>query len=326
MVTAGPAGSRSSRRSCAWTRSRSCCPRASRPRPTPRTTRQASRGRTHRRRRPSPASSPKSAPLSWATSICRSRTDAKRSRRAIGEGISGGVARTGQPTLLVGPVPGSSDPAVSESMIVPLRVAERTIGIVNVKHHAPQSRYGQTQLDALVLFAQDLAIAYTTAGELQHAIDDRQQAIVLYELSRFATLGTDPENDLGAAVAMLAGTLRHDAVAVWQHANDRLRLRAATGYEAQTGAEIVLDEADTTLATVLREKHTARTHIGMSEDRPEWAAPGCTQFLLAPIAAFGVLVFARATTEYSDAERDFRATIAGYVVGMLQKASAQDVG
>ena len=251
--------------------------------------------------------------------------EAKRSRRAIGEGISGGVARTGQPTLLVGPVPGSSDPAVSESMIVPLRVAERTIGVVNVKHRAPQSRYGQTQLDALVLFAQDLAIAYTTAGELQQAIDDRQQAIVLYELSRFATLGTDPESDLAAAVAMLAGTLRHDAVAVWQHDNDRLRLRAATGYEAQAGAEIVLDEADTTLATVLREKHTARTHIGMSEDRPEWAAPGCTQFLLAPIAAFGLLVFARATTEYSDAERDFSATIAEYVVGMLQKSSAQDV-
>ena len=251
--------------------------------------------------------------------------EAKRSRRAVGEGISGGVARSGQPTLLIGPVAGGSDPAVSESMIVPLRAAERTIGVVNVKHHAPQTRYGQVQLDALVSFAQDIATAYTTADDLSRAIEDRQQAIVLYELSRFAMLGTDPESDLGSAVAMLAGTLRHDAVAVWQHDNDRLRLRAATGYEAEPGAEIALDEADTTLATVLREKNTARARIGMSEDRPGWAAPGCTQFLLAPIAAFGVLVFARATETYSDSERDFSATIAEYVVGMLQKSSAQDV-
>src|SRR5207245_7326629 len=108
--------------------------------------------------------------------------EAKRSRRAIGEGISGGVARSGQPTLLVGPVSGAADPTVSESMIVPLRSAERTIGVVNVKHRAPQTRFGQLQLDALVGFAQDIAIAYTSATELQRAIDDRGQAIVLYEL------------------------------------------------------------------------------------------------------------------------------------------------
>src|SRR5438105_4503504 len=114
--------------------------------------------------------------------------EAKRSRRAIGEGISGGVARSGQPTLLVGPISGAVDQTVSESMIVPLRAAERTIGVVNVKHRAPQSRYAQAQLDALALFAQDIASAYSTALELQGAIDDRQQAIVLYELSRFASL------------------------------------------------------------------------------------------------------------------------------------------
>src|SRR5438105_7050643 len=114
--------------------------------------------------------------------------EAKRSRRAIGEGISGGVARSGQPTLLIGPISGAVDQTVSESMIVPLRAAERTIGVVNVKHRAPQSRYAQAQLDALALFAQDIASAYSTALELQGAIDDRQQAIVLYELSRFASL------------------------------------------------------------------------------------------------------------------------------------------
>ncbi len=251
--------------------------------------------------------------------------EAKRDRKAIGEGISGTVAKTGQPTLLAGPVAGGSDPSASESMIVPLRAGDRTLGVVNVKHRAAQQKYGQPQLESLALVAQDVASAYTTADELKRAEDDRQQAIVLYELSRFGTLGTDPQNDLSSAVAMLAGTLRHDAVAVWQHENDHLRLRAATGYEAQADAETAIDEADTTLATVLREKHTQRVQIGASEERPEWAAAGCTHFVLAPIASLGVLVLGRATVPYTDAERDFATTVADYLAGMLQKSSAQDV-
>ncbi len=209
--------------------------------------------------------------------------EAKRARRAVGDGIAGTVARSGQPTILSGPVAGGSDDSVSESMIAPLRVGDRTIGVVNVKHRSPQPKYAQAQLESVALVAQDIASAYATADELLHAEDDRQQAIVLYELSRFATLGSDPANDLGSAAAMLAGTMRHDAVGVWQLDNDRLRLRAATGYEAEPGAEMVLDERDTILATVLREKKRARQQLGLSEDRPEWAAPGCTQFLLTPM-------------------------------------------
>ena len=252
--------------------------------------------------------------------------EAQRERKSLGEGISGGVAKSGQPMLLSGPVAGGSDPSASEAMIVPLRVGDRTIGVVNVKHHQPQQKYTQVQVDTLSLVAQDIASAYSISDELQRAEEDRQQAIVLFELSRFATLGSDPQQDLPSAVAMLAGTLHHDAASVWQLDNgDRLHLRAATGYELGEGAEIPVDEADTTLATVLREKHAARERISLTDTRPDWAAPGCTQFLLAPIASLGVVIFARATEPYSNAEVDFTTTVAEYLVGMLQKSSAQDV-
>jgi signal transduction histidine kinase len=252
--------------------------------------------------------------------------DAQRERKSLGEGISGGVAKSGQPMLLSGPVAGGSDPSTSEAMIVPLRVGERTIGVVNVKHRQPQQKYTQTQVDTLSLVAQDIASAYSISDELQRAEEDRQQAIVLFELSRFATLGSDPQQDLPSAVAMLAGTLHHDAASVWQLDNgDRLHLRASVGYETEAGVEIAVDEADTTLATVLREKHAARERIGVADTRPGWAAPGCTQFLLAPIASLGVVIFARATEPYTGAEVDFTTTVAEYLVGMLQKSSAQDV-
>jgi signal transduction histidine kinase len=253
--------------------------------------------------------------------------DAKEARVRVGDGISGSVAASGQPMLLSGPVAGGSDATVTESMIAPLRVMDRIIGVINVRQRSALKRYGQTHLDSLALIAQDLASVYMAADELMHAEDDRQQAMVLYELSRFATFGTDSSADLASASAMLAGTLRHDAVAVWQLANDKLTLRAATGYDKEVGAEMELVEADTTLATVLREKKPARQQIVGSDERPDWAAPSCTQFLLAPIGTqgHGVLVFGRLSTPYTDADLEFCTTVAEYLDGMLQRSQAQDV-
>ena len=251
--------------------------------------------------------------------------EAKRDRKALGEGISGSVAKSGQPAMLRGPVAGGTDGSVNESMVAPLRVGDRTIGVISVKHRAPSSKYGSQQLESLALLAQDVAGTYITLGELTQAEADRQQAIVLYELSRLSMLGSEPASDLGSATAMLAGTLRHDAVAIWHVEGDHLRLLAATGYEDEPGATIPLEESDTTLATVLREKKRARQQIGVSEERPGWAAPGCTQFLLAPIGTAGLVVFGRSTLEYSDVDADFAMTIAEYLGGMLQRSSAQDV-
>ena len=257
---------------------------------------------------------------------------AKRDRKKIGEGISGKVAQTGKPMLLSGQVQGGSDPTASESMIAPLRVGARTLGVVNVKHRAQQEKYGQAHVDSLAQVASDIAAALVTAEEFQRAEEDRRQALVLYELSRFATLGTDPQSDLDSAVAMLADNLRHDAVGVWGAEEHQLHLRASTGYGDVLPSDISISSgSDTVLARVLRERRTARAEYGMSEERPDWAAVSSTRFVLAPIGAahsgvvLGVLVLGRATTPYTDAEIDFAATLGEYLSGMLQKTSSADV-
>ncbi len=257
--------------------------------------------------------------------------EAKQDRKRIGEGISGTVAQTGRAMLLSGQVEGGSDPTASESMIAPLRSNGRTLGVVNVKHRASQERYGQVQVDSLTQAASEIAAAYLTAGEFQRAEEDRRQALVLYELSRFATLGNDPHNDLESAVAMLADNLRHDAVGVWAAEEHHLHLRAATGYGDLTPSDISTSGTDTVLAQVLRERRTATAQYGMAEDRPDWAAPSSTYFLLAPIGSaqtpvvLGVLVFGRATTPYTAEEADFVATLGEYLSGMLQKSSSTDL-
>src|SRR5919204_1990242 len=257
--------------------------------------------------------------------------EAKQDRKRIGEGISGKVAQTGKAMLLSGQVQGGTDPTASEAMIAPMRVGGRTLGVVNVKHRTQQERYGQAQVDSLAQAASDIAAALLSAEEYQRAEEDRRQALVLYELSRFATLGTDPHTDLESAVAMLADNLRHDAVGVWAAEEHHLHLRAATGYGDIIPSDISTSGSDTILAQVLRERRTATAQYGMAEDRPDWAAPSSTHFLLAPIGGahtgtvLGVLVLGRATTPYTQAEADFVSTLGEYLSGMLQKSASTDL-
>jgi signal transduction histidine kinase len=161
-------------------------------------------------------------------------------------------------------------------------------------------------------------------ARLHQAEEDRKQAMVLFELSRLATLGTDVQNDLESAAMMLSGTLGHDAVGIWQHAEHRLRLRASTGYE-RTKADVPVDESDTVLATVLREKRSARGTFGDLKTMPAWAPPGCSSYLATPIGSLGVLVAARAGGPYTEDDADFSVNVGEYLVGLLQRSTSTDV-
>ena len=161
-------------------------------------------------------------------------------------------------------------------------------------------------------------------ARLRQAEDDRKQAMVLFELSRLATLGVDAQSDLDGAAIMLAGALGHDAVGIWAHYEHRLRLRAGTGYETST-REVPVDEADTVLATVLREKRAARGSLTEGSTAPAWAPPGCANYLVSPIGALGILVTGRASAPYSEDDADFSAFIGEFLVGLLQRSTSTDV-
>jgi signal transduction histidine kinase len=161
-------------------------------------------------------------------------------------------------------------------------------------------------------------------ARLRQAEDDRKQAMVLFELSRLATLGTDVQSDLDAAAMMLAGALGHDAVGIWALSEHRLRLRAATGYDKGT-SEVPVDESDTVLATVLREKRAARGSFAEVKSLAAWAPPGCASSLVTPIGALGVLVTARASEPYSEDDADFSVSVGEYLVGLLQRSTSTDV-
>ena len=262
--------------------------------------------------------------------------EARRDRKRIGEGISGFVAKTGQPLLLRGPVTGDqpfsgNDPSISGAMIAPLRNGDHTIGVVSVKHRGSGERFDATDLDALTAIGADIAATLSFVEAVSRAEEDRKQAIALYELSRLGTLGAEPQQELETAVAMLADVMHHDVVGLWILGDQgQVHRRASRGYHAAAATQIAADVIDAALAKALAGERAVPAHCPTDDPAPPaWAAAPATEYVLAPVSAqgtvIGALVLGRTGAPYPEAEADFAATAAEYLFE-LAHAPDNDTG
>ena len=260
---------------------------------------------------------------------------AKRDRKMVGEGISGFVARSGQSLLLSGPIRdqrfAGNDLSINESIVAPLRADDRTIGVVNIKHRFRSGAvWARAQVESLTRVASEIAGAFVAAEAMQRVEEDRRQAIVLYELSRLATLGNDPQTDLETAAAMLADTLGHDVIGVWAlEPAGGLRLRAGRGYGGILPDEIAPAAFGPLMNAALTNDRVERGRYPDGDpSRPEWAAMHGTDFLIAPIGSHGnvhgALVLGRRAGGYAQADADFAATLGEYLSRSIQKTTAGD--
>lgn len=260
---------------------------------------------------------------------------AKKDKKKAGEGISGYVAKTGKPLLLSGQVRdqrfSGNDPTIGESIVAPLRAADRTIGVVNIKHTArSKDQFNQASVDSLQQVAGEIAASFIAAEAMQRTEQDRKQALVLYELSRLATMGNDPQQDLETAAAMIADMLANDAVGVWAlEPNGGLRLRASRGYPTPPPVLIPLVGIGPAMTNALRQQQVdvARYPAG-EERRPDWAPGTVSNFVVAPIGShgnhLGALVLGRTRSEFSQSEVDFSFVLGEYLSGQMQKTAAGD--
>lgn len=260
---------------------------------------------------------------------------AKKDRKKVGEGISGYVAKTGQPLLLTGQVKdqrfSGNDPTIGESIVAPMRAADRTIGVVNVKHSAAtKDRFTQASVESLQQVASEIASSFVAADAMRRTEDDRKQALVLYELSRLATMGNDPQQDLETAAEMIAGMLNNDVVGVWGlETNGSVRLRAGHGYPEPLPGVIPVSGIGPAMTMALREQQLATARFALGDERrPEWAAAAASVFVLAPIGShgnyLGALVLGRKSGQFTDPEIEFGTTLGEYLSGQMQKTAAGD--
>lgn len=89
-------------------------------------------------------------------------------RQRIGEGIAGYVAQSGEPMELSGTVRDtrfeSTDPDASSALVIPLRVADRVIGVLNVKRSADGVAFDELERTLVTDLAEELAHAVAPPG------------------------------------------------------------------------------------------------------------------------------------------------------------------
>ncbi len=151
--------------------------------------------------------------------------------------------------------------------------------------------------------------------QVRQAEDDRRFALALYELSR---KGDDAAVELERALAVCTDLLRIDYCAVLVIDGDRVRVRASRPAYA---SDIALP-SDEIIDRVRRKgaPTVARFEPGAA---PSWAA-GAREAIIAPLDddRSAVLVLARRTRPFSDAEVDGAALIAAEIGPIVARAAA----
>jgi signal transduction histidine kinase len=258
--------------------------------------------------------------------------EAKADRKRVGEGISGFVAKTGQPLLLRGPVIGDerfsgNDPSIGDALIAPLRNGDHIIGVVSVKRRESSEPYDAADLDALCAIGVDIAATLSFVGAVARAEEDRKQAIALYELSRLGSLGAEPQQELETAAAMLGDVMHHAAVGLWVlGADGSVERRASRGYDPASPCVILAAAVTGPFAEALQGQRPVRTRVPAGVPGPAWAAAVATEYVLAPVNAqgktIGILVLGRAGAPYTEAESEFAGTAAEYLFDLVRSTEA----
>ena len=256
----------------------------------------------------------------------------RASRRRLGEGISGWVARYGQPLVLSGQVDDARftgvDPTIEEALVVPLRNGSRVLGVVSVRVRRGVGANDGERLQDLDIVAQDLAAMIERAEAavvrlemIQRLETDRRQATALFDLARLAGIGSDPQGDLEAASTLVAHAFHHDVVGIWTPNGDprRLHLRAAFGYGEVLPGDVYLD-GDEFAATVVGESRPR--HLRGAPAR-SWMSARANEYVLVPIRvtdeSSGMFVLGRVQDPYSDIDVDIGMTIADFLSSLAQR-------
>ena len=258
-------------------------------------------------------------------------------RREIGEGISGWVAKHGQPLLLRGAVTDERfsgiDPSIAESLVVPLRTRGRVVGVISTRTAQAPDPYGLERLHVLDLVAGDVADVITRAQEAAALTDitkrlenDRREAMAMFDLARLAGIGADPEGDLGASAELIADAFAHDSVGIWTMdlSNVRLARRAARGYGDVLPGDLLLG-ADATIDDTLARQ---QPRLVKAPANGSWFSLRATSFILAPIVvggqSAGLVVLGR-RGHYEQFDFSLAMTIADILSSLVRRELAAEL-
>ena len=184
----------------------------------------------------------------------------KGARIAVGEGIAGKVAATGEPVLILdvgsdprfreGVVPRSG---VSASMCVPLKDQEGgVIGVLSIRRHVPKPPFDSDDLKLFGVFATHAALAIANSDLYAQLHQKIQEMSTISDVLRAINSTLDIEEVLDQILDSITAVVGFDRCSVYllDARTSEFVLQAQRGYERQeqTPARIKLDEGVVGLA------------------------------------------------------------------------------
>ena len=254
---------------------------------------------------------PQTNALTIAASYGLSEDVVVMSQRALGEGIAGRVAQTGEPMLIVDaekdPRLSGVDlmPEIGSSMVVPMKDERgRVLGVLSIRRRRPTPDFDQDALRLFSVFASQAAMAITN---VQLYEDLRSRLIELNTLSSLTqqVISTlDLTSLLGVVADNIVEVVKFDRCAIFllDRHSGRFAPRIVRGYTPKVIGQEPVAVGEGVVGTV------ARTHVpiienGTSRSFSNFARMlGTSSFVAIPILAkdqcIGVIVADNQTSGY----------------------------
>jgi PAS domain S-box-containing protein len=202
----------------------------------------------------------------------------------LGEGLSGRVAKTGQPLMIDDYRQWEGQAAVYAGspfrrvLGVPLRVGDRVIGAINVTDDEQVGPFSEEEIRLVSLFADQAAIAVENARLFEAEHTARQQAETLQAATQALSATLDLQQVLALILSELRRVVPYDSATVQQLEDDHLAIIGGHGFPnleellgirfgvaardnpnqevVRTRAPLILDDAPSIYDEFRREPHS----------------------------------------------------------------------
>lgn len=171
---------------------------------------------------------------------------AGRTRQRMGEGIAGLVAETGQPLLLQGRVGDNrfrgmgGRPEIGSSLVVPVRLENRVIGVLNVTGSAQGPSFTEADLAKMVGLGQQVGMPLHRSREIAFMSRRSFELSVRKEIEEIVASGGTMVERLQRVAASVRRTLEAESLLIYllDEKHGELSLQVAAGWSLETAGVV----------------------------------------------------------------------------------------
>lgn len=234
-------------------------------------------------------------------------------RRKLGEGISGWVAKKVTPLLLNGPVMNDPrfegvDSTITSALSVPLAVKGRAVGVLNLSTRKTGRMYSQHDLEIASLIAAALAAAIESLSTAKRVEEDSKQVFMLFELGRALNGASTVSETLDIAASMFRDFTASDICMVLELQDGDWVLRAVDGLDEIAETEIRMAGKENGLLErcLIGGSPLLASRVELDGEDADWIPHETMNFLIAPLLSskrpLGAMVCGRGNDSPFDAK------------------------